>query len=46
MLPLINHEAKKCEGLIFNSSVDILFRFKEIISICHTLKTLGQYFVL
>ena len=37
--------SKVIEGLIYNSSEDILFRHKEIISICHTLKTSGQYSV-
>ena len=45
MLLLINYLVKSCEGLIYNSPVDILFRHKEIISICHKLKTSGQYSV-
>ena len=38
MLPLINYLAKSCEGLTNDSSVDILFRHKEIMSICNKLK--------
>ena len=45
MLPLINYLAKSCEGLAYNSSVDILFRHKEIMSICHMLKRSEQYLV-
>ena len=45
MLPFINYKTKSCEGLTYNSSVDILFRPKLIISICNTLKTSGQYSV-
>ena len=45
MLPLINYLVKSCEGPTFNSSVDILFRHKEIMSICHMLKSSGQYSV-
>ena len=45
MLPLINYLAKSYEGLTYNSSVNILCIHKEIISICHTLKTPGQYSV-
>ena len=45
MRPLIDYEAKSCEGLVNTSSVDILVRHKEIMSICHTLKTSGQYSV-
>ena len=37
--------SKSCEGRTCNSSGDILFRHKEIISICHSLKTSGQYSV-
>ena len=32
-------------NLTYNSSVDVLFIHKEIISICHKLKTSGQYSV-
>ena len=45
MLPLINYLAKSCEGLTYNSSVDVLFRHKEIISIYHKLKSSGKYSV-
>ena len=45
MLPLRNYLAKSCEGLQYNSTVDILFRHNEIISICHTLKPSWQYSV-
>ena len=45
MLPLIIILAKSCEGLTYNSSVDILFRHEEIISICHKLRSLGWHSV-
>ena len=45
MLPMINYLVKSFEGLTYNSSVDILIRHKEIISICHKLKSSGHYSV-